>query len=141
MRSLMNWPNHLMDLDEMEDPFLSELTSLDSVDLQKGKSILLLLMPSEDTLDQDEQEVEEVEENLLMTTTPTEELPMKSLMATTSRIWLLSPRPTTLKPWDRFPESLTEIGPGLKPSSPSSLDTSYLTKELLDSSCLFDKSH
>jgi hypothetical protein len=130
-----------MDPDKMEDPFLSELTSLDSVDPRKGKSVLLSLMPSEDASDQDKQEAEEVEENLLMTTTPTEELLIKSLMATTSRIWSLSPRPTMSNPWDRFPESLTEIGPGLKPSSPSSLDTSYLTKESPDSSCLFDKSH
>ena len=82
-----------MDPDEMEDPFLSELTSLDPVDPRKGKSMLLSLMPSEDASDQDEQEAEEVEENLLITTTPTEELPMKSLMATTSRIWSLSPGP------------------------------------------------
>ena len=65
MRPLMNWPNHLMDPDEM-DPFLSELTGLAPVDPQKGKSMLLSLMPSEDILDQDEQEVEEVEEDLLM---------------------------------------------------------------------------
>ena len=49
----MNWTNHLMDLDKMEDLFLLELTGLDPVDPQKGKSILLSSMPSEDTLDQD----------------------------------------------------------------------------------------
>jgi hypothetical protein len=86
-----------MDLDEMEDPFLSELTSLDPVDPQKGKSVLLSSTPSEDASDQDEQEAEKVEENLLTMTLMTELL-MKSLMATTSRIWSPSPRPTTSKP-------------------------------------------
>jgi hypothetical protein len=47
----MNWPNHLMDLDKMEDLFLSELTGLDPVDPQKGKSMLLSLTPSEDASD------------------------------------------------------------------------------------------
>jgi hypothetical protein len=51
MRLLMNWPNHLMDLDEMEDLFLSELTGLTPVNPQKDKSVLLSLMPSEDALD------------------------------------------------------------------------------------------
>jgi hypothetical protein len=108
---------------------------------RNSKSVLLSLMPSEGASDQDEQEVEEVEEDLLMTMTQTEELPMKSPMATTSRIWFPSPRPITSKPWDRFPESAMEIGPGPRPSSPSSLGTSYSTKELQDLSLLFDKSH
>jgi hypothetical protein len=43
-----------MDLNEMEDPFLLELTGLDPVDPQKGKFMLLSLMPSEGALDQDE---------------------------------------------------------------------------------------
>jgi hypothetical protein len=130
-----------MDPDEMEDLFLSELTSLDPVDLQKGKSVLLSLMPSEGASDQDEQEVEKMEEDLLITMTLMEELPMKSPMATTFRIWSPSPRPTTSKPWDRFPESSMEIEPGPRPSSLSSSGTSYSTKELQDSSLLFDKSH
>jgi len=142
VRLLANWPNHLMDPEEMEDPFLSELTGLALVDPQKGKSVLLSSTPSEDTLDPDEQEVEEVEEDLLtMTTTWTEELPTKSPMATTSRIWSPSPRPMISKLWGHSPESSMEIGPGPRPSSPSSLDTSYSTKELQDSSLLFDKSH
>jgi hypothetical protein len=33
----MNWPNHLMDPDKMEDLFLLELTGLDPVNPQKGK--------------------------------------------------------------------------------------------------------
>jgi len=66
MRSLTNWPNHLMDLEEMEDPFLLELMGLAPIDLQKGKSVLLSLTPSEDALDPDEQEMEEVEEDLLI---------------------------------------------------------------------------
>ena len=141
MRSLANWPNHLMDLDEM-DLFLSELTGLAPVDPQKGKSVLLSLTPSEDVSDPDEQEAEEVEEDLLTTTTTwTEELPTKSPMATTSRIWSLSPRPTTLKLWGHSPESSMETGPGPRPSSLSSLDTSYSIKESQDSSLLFDKSH
>ena len=130
-----------MDLDEMEDPFLSELTGLAPVDIQKGKSALLSLTPSEDALDPDEHEAEEVEEDLLTmtTTTWTEELPMKSPMATTSRIWSPSPRPTTSKLWGHSPESSMEIGPGPRPSSLSSSDTSYSTKELQDSSLLFNK--
>jgi hypothetical protein len=139
-RSLSNWPNHLMDPEEMEDPFLSELTGLAPVDLQKGKSVLLSLMPSEDASDPDEQEAEKAEEDLLMTTTM-EELPTKSPMATTSRIWSPSPRPTTSKLWGHTPESSMEIGPGPRPSSPSSSDTSYSTKELQDSSLLFNKLH
>jgi hypothetical protein len=142
MRSLMNWPNHLMDLEEMEDPFLLELIGLAPVDLQKGKSVLLSSTPSEDASDPDEQEAGKVEEDLLMMTmTWTKELPIKSLMATTSRTWSPSPRPTTSKLWGHSPESSLEIGPGPKPSSLSSLDTSYSTKELQDSSLLFDKSH
>ena len=86
-----------MDLDKMEDLFLLELTGLDPVDPQKGKSVLLSSTPSEDASDQDEQEAEKVEENLLTMTLMTELL-MKSLMATTSRIWSPSPRPTTSKP-------------------------------------------
>jgi hypothetical protein len=127
----------------MEDPFLLELTGLAPADTQKGKSVLLSSTPSEDTSDPDEQEVEEVEEDLLtMTmTTWTEELPIKSLMATTSRIWSPSPRPTTSKLWGHSPESLMEIGPGPRPSSPSSSGTSYSTKESQDSSLLFDKLH
>jgi hypothetical protein len=83
-RLLVNWPNHLMDPEEMEDPSLSELTGLAPADLQKDKSVLLSLTPSEDASDPNGQEVEEVEENLLtMTMTWTEELLMKSLMATT----------------------------------------------------------
>jgi hypothetical protein len=93
MRPLTNWPNHLMDLDKMEDPFLLELTSLGLVDPQKDKSMLLSLTPSEGALDPDEQEAEEVEEDLLMTMNPTEELPTKSPMVTTFRIWSLSPGP------------------------------------------------
>jgi hypothetical protein len=132
-----------MDPEEMEDPFLSELTGLAPVDTQKGKSVLLSSMPLEDTLDPDEQEVEEVEENLLTTTTTTwmEELLTKSPMATTSRIWSPSPRPMTSKLWGHSPESLTETGPRPRPSSPSSSGTSYSTKESQDSSLLFDKSH
>jgi len=103
--------------------------------------MLLSSTPSGGALDPDKQEVEEVEEDLLMTMTPMEELPMKSPMATTSRIWSPSARPTTSKPWDCFPESSMEIGPGLRPSSLSSLDTSYSIKESQDSSLLFDKSH
>jgi len=143
MQSLTNWPNHLMDPDEMEDPFLSELTGLAPVNIQKGKSVLLSLTPSEDASDPDKQEVKEVEEDLLMTTMMTwmEELLTKSPMATTSRIWSPSPRPMTSKLWGHSPESSMEIGPGLRPSSPSSLDTSYSTKESQDSSPLFDKSH
>jgi hypothetical protein len=73
-----------MDPEEMEDPSLSELTGLAPADLQKDKSVLLSLTPSEDASDPNGQEVEEVEENLLtMTMTWTEELLMKSLMATT----------------------------------------------------------
>jgi hypothetical protein len=53
----------------MEDLFLSELTGLAPVDPQKGKSVLLSLTPSEDALDPDEQEAEEVEEDLLTTMT------------------------------------------------------------------------
>jgi len=101
MRSLANWPNYLMDPEKMEDPFLLELTGLAPVNLQKGKSVLLLLTPSEDTLDPNRQEVEEaeeVEEDLLtMTMTWTEELLTKSPMVTTSRIWSPSLRPMTLK--------------------------------------------
>jgi hypothetical protein len=131
-----------MDPEEMEDPFLLELTGLAPVDLQKGKSVLLLSTPSEDASDPDEQEAGEVEEDLLMmTTTWTKELPTKSLMVTISRTWSPFPRPTTSKLWGHSPESLMKIGPGLKPSSPSSLDTSYSTKESQDSSLLFDKSH
>jgi hypothetical protein len=60
--------------------------------------VLLSLTPSEDVLDPDEQEAEKVEEDLLtMTMTWMEELLTKSPMATTSRIWSPSPRPTTLK--------------------------------------------
>jgi hypothetical protein len=130
-----------MDPDEM-DLFLSELTSLAPVDPQKGKSVLLSSTPSEDILDQDEQEAEEVEEDLLMTTmTSMEELLMKSLMATTSRTWSPSPRPITSKLWGHSPESSIEIGPRPRPSSPSSSDTSYSTKELQDLSLLFDKLH
>jgi hypothetical protein len=130
-----------MDLDKM-DPFLSELTSLAPVDPQKGKSVLLSSMPSEDVLDQDEQEAEEVEEDLLMTTmTSMEELLMNSPMATTSRTWSPSLRPTTSKLWGHSPESSMEIGPRLRPSSPSFSDTSYSTKELQDLSLLFDKLH
>jgi hypothetical protein len=142
-RSLANWPNHLMDPEEMNDPFLSELTDLAPVDTQKGKSVLLSLTPSEDTSDPDEQEAEEVEEDLLTITTTTwmEELPTKSPMATTSRIWSPSPRPTTSKLWGHSPESSMEIGPGPRPSSLSSSDTSYSIKESQDSSLLFDKSH
>jgi len=132
-----------MDPDEMEDPFLSELTGLAPVDTQKGKSMLLSSTPSEDASDPNEQEAEEVEEDLLTitTTTWTEELPTKSPMATTSRIWSPSPRPMTSKLWDHSPESLMEIGPGPRPSSPNSSDTSYSTKESQDSNLLFDKSH
>jgi hypothetical protein len=65
MRLLANWPNHLMDPEEMNDPFLSELTGLALVDTQKGKSVLLSSTPSEDASDPDEQEAEEVEEDLL----------------------------------------------------------------------------
>ena len=98
MRSPANWPNHLMDPEEMEDPFLSELTGLAPVNPQKGKSMLLSSTPSEDTSDPNEQEVEEVEEDLLMTTTTwVKELLMKSPMATTSRIWSPSPKPMTSK--------------------------------------------
>jgi hypothetical protein len=94
----VNWPNYLIDPEEIEDLFLLELTGLAPADPQKGKSVLLLLMPLEDASDQDEQEAEEVEEDLLtMMTTLMEELPMKSLMAITSRIWSPSPRPTTSK--------------------------------------------
>jgi len=93
MRPLTNWPNHLMDLDEMEDLFLLELTGLGPVDPQKDKSMLLSLTPLEGALDPDEQEAEEVEEDLLMTMNPTEELPTKSPMVTTFRIWSLSPGP------------------------------------------------
>jgi len=139
-RLLTNWPNHLMDPDEM-DPFLLELTGLAPVNPQKGKSVLLSSTPSEGASDQDEQE-EEVEEDLLTTTmTWMEELPTKSPMATTSRTWSPSPRPTTSKLWGYSPESLMEIGPGLRPSSLSSSDTSYSTKELQDLSLLFDKLH
>jgi hypothetical protein len=131
-----------MDPEEMEDPFLSELTGLAPVDTQKGKSVLLSSTPSEDASDPDEQEAEEVEMDLLTTTTTwMEELPMKSPMATTSRIWSPSPKPTTLKLWGHSPESSTEIGPGPRPSSPSSSGTSSSTKEFQDSSLLFDKSH
>ena len=131
-----------MDPDKMEDLFLSELTGLAPVNLQKGKSVLLSLMPSEDASDSDKREAEEVEEDLRTTMmTWTEELPTKSPMVTTSRIWSPSPRPTTSKLWGHSPESLMEIGPGPKPSSPSSLDTSYSTKELQDLSLLFDKLH
>jgi hypothetical protein len=139
----MNWPNHLMDPDEMEDPFLSELTGLAPVDIQKGKSMLLLSTPSEGALDPNEQETEEVEEDLLTMTMTTwmEELPTKSLMATTSRIWSPSPRPTTSKLWGHSPESSMEIGSGLRPSSLSSLDTSYSIREFQDLNLLFDKSH
>jgi hypothetical protein len=143
MRLLANWPNHLMDPDKMEDPFLSELTGLAPVDIQKGKSTLLSSTPSEDALDPDEHEAEEVEEDLLMmmTTTWTEELPTKSPMATTSRIWSPSPRPTTSKLWGHSPESLMKIGPGPRPSSPSFSDTSYSTKESQDLNLLSDKLH
>jgi hypothetical protein len=142
-RSLANWPNLLLDPEEMEDPFLSELTDLAPVDTRKGKSVLLSSTPSEDALDSDEQEAEEVEEDLLTMTmmTWTEELPTKSPMATTSRTWSPSPRPTTSKLWGHSPESSTEIGPEPRPSSPSSSDTSSSTKESQDSSPLFDKSH
>jgi hypothetical protein len=95
-------------------------------------------------LDPDEQEAEEVEADLLTTTTTTtwmEELPTKSPMATTSRIWSPSPRPTTSKLWGHSPESLMEIGPERRPSSLSSSGTSSSTKEFQDSSLLFDKSH
>ena len=126
----------------MEDLFLSELTGLAPANPQKGKSMLLSLMPLEDASDQDEQEAEEVEEDLLtMMMTSMEELPMKSPMVTTSRTWSPSPRLTTSKLWDHFPESLMEIGPGPRPSSPSFSDASYSTKELQDSSPLSDKSH
>jgi hypothetical protein len=141
-RLLANWPNHLMDPEEMEDLFLLELTGLAPVDPQKGKSVLLSLMPSEDTSDPDKQEAEEVEGDLLMmTTTWTEELLTRSPMATTSRIWSPSPRPMTSKLWGHSPESLMEIGPELRPSSPSFLGTSYSTKESQDLNLLFDKSH
>jgi hypothetical protein len=88
-----------MDPDEMKDLFLLELISLDPVDPQKDKSALLSLTPSEDNSDQDEHKVEEVEKDLLTMTTLMKELPMKSLMATTSRTWSPSPRPTTSKLW------------------------------------------
>jgi hypothetical protein len=132
-----------MDLDEMEDPFLSELTGLAPANTQKGKYVLLSSMPSEDASDPDEQEAEEVEKDLLTMTTTTwmEELLTKSLMATTSRIWSPSPRPTISKLWGHSPESLMEIGPKPRPSSPSSSDTSYSTKESQDLSLLFNKSH
>ena len=131
-----------MDPEEMEDPFLSELTDLAPVDTQKGKSVLLSSTPSEDASDPDEQEAEEVEEDLLTTTmTWTEELPTKSPMATTSRIWSPSPRLMTSKLWGHSPESLTEIGPEPRPSSPNSSDTSSSTKESQDSNLLFDKLH
>jgi hypothetical protein len=39
-----------MELGEVEDPFLLELIGLDPVNPAKGKSVLLLLMPSEDAL-------------------------------------------------------------------------------------------
>jgi hypothetical protein len=131
-----------MDLEEMEDLFLSELTGLAPANPQKGKSMLLSLMPLEDASDQDEQEAEEVEEDLLtMMMTSMEELPMKSPMVTTSRIWSPSSRPTTSKLWGHSPESSMEIGPGPRASSPSSLGTSYSTRELPDSSLLFDKLH
>jgi len=119
--------------------------------------MLLSLTPLEDALDPDEQEAEEVEEDLLMTmmtwmeeveedllmmtTTWMEELLMKSPMVTTSRIWSPSPRPTTSKLWGHSPESLMEIGPELRPSSPNSLGTSYSTEESQDLSLLFDKLH
>jgi hypothetical protein len=98
---LANWPNHLIDLNKTEDPFLLELTGLAPVDTQKGKSMLLSSMPSEDASDPDEQEAEEVEEDLLtiIITTWMEELLTKSPMATTSRTWSPSPRPMTSKPW------------------------------------------
>jgi hypothetical protein len=131
-----------MDLEEMEDPFLLELTGLAPVDPQKGKSVLLSSTPSEDTSDPNEREAEEAEEDLLMmTTTWMEELLMKSPMVTTSRIWSPSPRPTTSKLWGHSPESLTEIGPRPRPSSLSSSDTSSSTKESPDSNLLFNKSH
>jgi hypothetical protein len=131
-----------MDPEEMEDPFLLELTGLAPVDTQKDKSVLLSWTPSEDASDPDEREAEEVEVDLLMMTkTWTEELPTKSPMATTSRIWSPSPRPMMSKLWGHSPESSTEIGPGPRPSSPRSSDTSSSTKESQDSSLLFDKLH
>jgi hypothetical protein len=132
-----------MDPEETEDPFLLELTGLAPADTQKGKSVLLSSMPSEDASDPDEQEAEEVEEDLLAMTTMiwTEELLTKSPMATTSNIWSPSPRLMTSKPWGHSPESLMEIGPRPRPSSLSSSDTSYSIKESQDSSLLFDKSH
>jgi hypothetical protein len=130
-----------MDPDKMEDPFLLELTSLDPVDPWKGKSVLLSSMPLEDALDLDEQKAEEVEGDLLTMMTQMEELPTRSPMVTASRIWSPSPRPTILKPWGYSPESSTKIGPGLRPSSPSSLGTSYSTKELQDLNPLFNKLH
>jgi hypothetical protein len=130
-----------MDPDEMKDLFLLKLIGLDPVDPQKDKSALLSLTPSKDNLDQDEQEVEEVEKDLLTLMTLMKELPMKSLIATTSRTWSPSLRPTTSKLWGHSPESSMEIGPGPRPFSPSSSDTSYSTKESQDSSLLFDKLH
>ena len=132
-----------MELGEVEDLFLSELIGLDPVNRTKGKSVLLLSMPSEDTFNPDEQVVEEVEKDLLamMDLMEMESIPMKSLMATTSRTWSPSPKPTTLRPWDHSPESSTETELKLRPSSLSSSDTSCSTKESLDLSLLFDKLH
>ena len=125
----------------MESPFLLELTNLDPVDPVKSKSTLLLSMPSRGAWDPEEQEAEEVEEDLLVMMGLMKELPTRSPMATTFRIWSPSPRPTILRPWDHFLESLTEIGPEPKPFSLSSSDASCSTKELQDSSPLFNKLH
>jgi len=47
----VNWPNYLIDPEEIEDLFLLELTGLAPADPQKGKFMLLLLMPLEDASD------------------------------------------------------------------------------------------
>jgi len=139
----MNWPNHLIEPGEVEDPFLLELIGLDLVNPAKGKSMLLSSMPSGDIFDPKEQEEEKVEEDLLVMMIPieVENLPMMSLMVTTSRTWSPSPRPTTSRLWDHSPESSIETEPRPRPSSPSSLGTSCSTKELQDLNLLFDKSH
>jgi hypothetical protein len=113
----MNWPNHLMEPGEVEDPFLLELIGLDLVNPVKGKSMLLSSMPLEDIFDPKEQEEEKVEEDLLVTMIPieVENLSMMSLIVTTSRTWSPSPRPTTSRLWDHSSESLTEIK-GQKPT-------------------------
>ena len=140
-RSLRNWPNHLKDPDEELDPFVLELTDLDPVDTVMGKSALLSPMPSGGASNLEEQETEEVEETLLVTMNSEEDLPMKSLMVTTSRIWSPSPRLTMLKQWDHSPESSMEIEPKQKPSLPNSLGTSCSTMESQDLNLLFNKLH